>query len=186
MRSFIAIALPEKTRDALGALQKRVRVPHVSASWPAAANIHLTLRFLGDVEEADLERLSADFEPRCRACGSMVLAPRGVGFFPNSKRPSVLWAGLEMRQGNLEALAQAAEIAARGIGLAPETKRFHPHLTLARIRDPRGAGPLIEAAKREQAFETEAFSVEKVGLYRSDLSPHGAVYTCLREFELNE
>jgi len=185
MRSFIAIALPEKTRDTLGALQKRLRVPGVSASWSAVANTHLTLRFLGDVEAAGLEHLSADFEPRCRACGTMVLTPCGVGFFPNAKRPSVLWAGLEVRQGDLDALALAAETAARGIGLAPETKRFHPHLTLARIRDPRGAGPLIEAVERESDFAAESFSVEEIGLYKSDLSPHGAAYTCLREFKLH-
>ncbi len=184
MRTFFAIGLPEATRMALANVVKPLRVAPGRYSWVATENIHLTLRFLGDVSEDTVELLDRFCQKRFSQCGPLVLSPRGLGFFPNSRRPSVFWAGLLIERGNLEAVQSISEEAAHHIGLAAETKAFYPHLTLARIRDSRNAAPLARAVEEFGQFSSESFEVNSVTLYRSELLPRWARYTVLKEYSL--
>ncbi len=177
MRAFVAIALPEDVRENLVALAERLRAGGVKARWPRPENLHLTLRFLGDVTAAQAEAVARDLAVACAGTAPLRLAVRGTGAFPNVRRPSVVWAGVN---GTTEALAhvqQAAESAAQAAGLAPEKKRFHPHVTLGRLRDPRRAGRLPALLEAERNFAGGEFSAGAVVLYESELRPAGAVYS---------
>jgi 2'-5' RNA ligase len=182
MRTFIAIDLPGAVLDALGALSGRLRAAGVRASWTKPENVHLTLRFLGEIDEAAAGQLGDLLAERCADTKPFSLEVRGTGAFPNSRRPSVLWAGVGPVEGGLNALWEAAENASRAIGSPPENREFSPHLTLARIKDSREAGPLMELFEKERDFYAGEFTVSSVSLFSSRLTPRGPVYTRLREF----
>jgi len=182
VRAFLAIEIPESIRSALTALSARLRAADVRASWVKPENIHLTLRFLGDIETDDAERLGEMLAADLQGIGPFPVRVRGTGAFPNPRRPSVVWVGMEPFEGPLAQVQSAAEQAARAIGLDPESKAFHPHLTLARIRDGRAAGPLVRLLIQEHEFDAGEFIVEGATLFSSQLNPKGAIYRRIREF----
>jgi len=184
MRTFVAIELPEAVRASLGRLRDMLRHSKAQASWVKTDNMHLTLRFLGEIDEKNLETFSARLYDSCARYAALTMFVRGTGVFPNARRPAVVWAGLEALSGDLAGIQTAVESAARAIGLPPETKPFHPHITLARIRDHRQIGDLMERLETAKTFATDDFPVRTVALFSSELRPAGAIYRRLREFAL--
>lgn len=185
MRAFIAIEIPDAVRESMGALRDQWRDSGVRAAWVRPENMHLTLRFLGEVSHDQVARLRETLDTAYAAMPALCLAIRGAGAFPNPRRPSVLWVGVHALSGDLAAAQQCAEDAARGIGLAADNKAFHPHITLARIRDARQAGPVQELVAAAADFDGGAFAVETVSLFESELRPSGPLYRRLREFRLS-
>jgi 2'-5' RNA ligase len=185
MRTFIAIELPDAVHAALEDLKSGLRDAGVRASWVKGGNIHLTLRFLGDIDEDQAARIVDVLGREYAPVRPFVLQVRGVGAFPNARRPSVLWAGCEPAEGALERVQQSAETAARAVGLAPEAKAFRPHLTIGRVKDWRAAGPVSDALDRAKDFEAGEFETAGVALFRSRLMSSGAVHERLREFRFS-
>ncbi|NLP12868.1 RNA 2',3'-cyclic phosphodiesterase [bacterium] len=185
-RSFVCIELPEDIRKILADLQNRLRpLAKGTVRWPRAEGLHLTLKFLGDVE---LDRLDAAADALMRGCAEshgFQLCLRGTGAFPDLRSPRVLWAGLVEPSGELEKLQARIEKAFRAAGFAAEERPFSPHLTIARVKAPREAAALT---RRWQVTSLENlwFSVEEVVLMRSDLRSDGAVYTPLRRARLTK
>lgn len=184
MRTFIAIELPDPIREALGHLSRRMRNTGANASWVRPENIHLTLRFLGEISEHDVNRIGERLALDYQAIDPFTLTISGTGVFPNPRKPSVIWVGAEPLEGPLATTQAIAESAAQAIGLPPETKPFRPHLTLARLRDPRQAGTLPQTLEQEAGFNAGAFQVHSVALFSSQLTPKGPIYRRLREFAL--
>lgn len=185
MRAFIAIELPGAVKESLMALRDRLRRSGAKASWVHPGNMHLTLRFLGEVEPDAVHTLCALLDPAYRNCGPVTLAVAGVGGFPNRRKPSVAWAGIEVLSGDLMAIQAHAEQAARVIGLNPEEKPFHPHITLARLRDHRSVGTLPAELEAAHAYFGGEFTAAVVSLFSSELRPAGPIYRRLREFPLS-
>jgi 2'-5' RNA ligase len=173
LRLFVAIEPPEAVRQALQQLQRGAGV-----RWIAPEQLHLTLLFL--------ENVPAEFlEPLCRALTTISLpafdlALAGLGCFPSPRAPRVLWAGLE-RQPRLDELATAIRQAATAGALPVEERPFTPHLTLGRVREP-ARFPLHHWL--QQPFSQCQFSVQEFALFRSLLTPRGAVHTLLQHFPL--
>jgi 2'-5' RNA ligase len=184
MRAFIAIELPESIRTQLGELNSRLRSTRVKASWVQPDRMHLTLRFLGDITDEQAETLSSLITQACSDVPGFTLTCGGLGAFPNLRRPSVVWAGIGPLEPDLVRVQAASESAARSCGLSAETKPFHPHVTLARIKDPRNAAALVDAIHATSAFDAGAFDVSHVSLFSSELTPRGAIYTRIREFPM--
>ena len=161
MRLFVAIELSDEVKRALGELGSRLQASDVRAAWVREEQIHLTLRFLGDIGENEAERLSAILEARFAGTRPFTLRVSGIGVFPNARRPAVLWAGVVAARGvnegnespELVELRRIAEEAALAIRLPKEAKMFHPHLTLARIRNPQTPSNLISYVREEKEFE---------------------------------
>jgi len=185
MRAFIAVELPDAVHAALEDLKGRFRCAGVRASWVKPGNIHLTLRFLGEIDEDQAGRIIDILDSEYACVRPFTLQVCGVGAFPNARRPSVLWVGCEPAEGPLERVQQAAETAARAVGLAPEAKVFRAHLTLARVKDWRASGPVSEALDQAKGFDAGEFEAAGVALFRSRLMPSGAVYERLREFRFS-
>ena len=189
MRTFIAIELPEAARTSLHDFSELLRRKGMHATWVKPEAMHLTLRFLGDITEEQAGTLSSVLAESYADTDAPVLLIRGVGAFPSVKKPNILWAGVETVQGNVDVLQQAAEFGARGIGLVPETKKFHPHITLARFKkteDSRLASQHIMPYMGEQIapeFGYE-FRASNVVLFSSTLTKTGPIYKKLREFPL--
>ncbi len=184
MRAFIAIELPDSVRVPLGELVSRLKKTGVRASWVCSDRMHLTLRFLGDVTEGHVAALSESMSEACHDASAFSLACEVLGAFPNLRKPGVVWAGIAPLEPDLARIQSAADHSAVACGLSPETKRFHPHITLARIKDPRNASALARAVELEGDFAAGAFAVPHVSLFSSELTPRGPVYTRIREFPL--
>ncbi len=205
-RLFVAIELPPEARAVLGAVQRELAALLRAAGleqplqWIPAANIHLTLRFLGDTRAPQQAQIEGALAATAREQAGFQLRVAGLGAFPSFRRPSVLWAGVDGTRPALEALLalQAPiERAARAAGFTAEERPWSPHLTLARFRrDVPGAavaeaGALLQQRPASQLRGAGApdslapFLVEEIVLMRSDLRPQGALYTPVARYRLN-
>jgi 2'-5' RNA ligase len=176
-RLFIAITLPESLREILAALAQ----PLHGINWTHPEQLHVTLRFLGEVPA---ERI----EPMITRLATVQVAPfilplEGVGAFPPHRPPRVLWAGVGRGHPRLFQLRQRLDDALLASGLALDVRTFHPHVTLARCTADAeaAAGQWLHA---QRAFAGPAFRVEAFDLYASELRPSGAVHTRKRHFPL--
>lgn len=180
MRAFIAIELPESIREALAREQARFRGVCPDARWTRPEGIHLTLKFLGQISDDQVEEVKKALGQLARFDKFKVQA-KGFGFFPNAKRPRVFWAGLEAPP-DLARLAAQVESATAAIGFSPENRAFSPHLTLARFNVPRPQ-PKLQALLAEQSEPTlGTFEVSEFFLWESKLSPRGAEYRKVARF----
>jgi len=167
MRAFIAIELPGEVKATLQSLGQRLRRAKVSASWVKPERMHLTLRFLGDIPEADVVRVGSLLEEHCTPLSPFTLSVANAGVFPSAKHPRVVWAGVSPREGELLKVQRIAEDAAQATGLKPERRPFRPHLTLARIRNEVNAPELMALVAQERGFHGGSFSVASVSLFSS-------------------
>ena len=175
-RLFIAVDLPEKILDNLGSMA--FGIP--GAKWVAPEQLHLTVRFIGEVDGA-LFRDIGDILHEVSA-GSFSLQLKGVGYFPPRGTPRVLWAGLEKSEP-LQLLRKKIDSALIRAGVAPEGRKFSPHITLARLKN----SPVQKIANflsGNGLFSQEPFQVEDFKLYSSVLSPKGAFHKVERVYPL--
>lgn len=175
-RLFIAIDLPGSTKEALVSLAE----PQDGVRWTKIQQLHLTLRFLGDTPRGRIA-------PLLRALKTVTQAPpalraRGVGAFPNARRARVLWAGIDADE-RLFTLHEKIERAVQEAGLPGDRQRYHPHLTIARIKRPDRAW-VAGFLDEHQSFKTEAFEANAFTLYGSTLTWKGAVHSVFERFTL--
>jgi 2'-5' RNA ligase len=191
MRLFVAIDIPEDTRAALGRLIEQLRPACPAARWVRLAGMHVTLKFIGEAPEEKRAGIEAALASAREAAGAapVELSFRGIGFFPNERRPRVLWAGIEAPP-SLAALAAQIEASLRPLGFPREAREFHPHLTLARFDSPQGLAQLhaMIGKLREApgALEFGRGTAREFHLYRSEHQRGGAVYTRLASFTFCE
>jgi len=177
-RLFIAIELPSNVRRTLADHIRNVReaVPDASASWAREENLHLTLKFLGDTEPNRVEALSQAIQRAANAVASFQINIESCGAFPPNGAPRVLWIGVEDPRSQLASLHRTLEDECAVVGFAREQRSFRPHLTIARIRNPRGARRLTQVHK-ETGFDRETIMVSHVALIRSELRSEGSRHT---------
>ena len=184
MRAFLAIELPEEARCALVALQRELDRSVSDWRWTRPEALHLTLRFLGKIDDRTDRETRGGWAAAARSVASFALVARGLGCFPDARRPRVLWIGVEEPdgQGRLSTLAEAVERTARMAGFSPEPRRFEPHLSLARAaRTGRPRAP----RSSEEGIDTP-IPVTQVVLFESQLEPTGARYTARARFPLGD
>ena len=186
-RTFIAIELPAGVRDRIAQHVRvlRQQVPDVRASWVREENLHLTLKFLGDVPVDNIQKLSDAAASAAAAIDPFALSIVGCGAFPTHGQPKVLWIGIEDEQCNLIQLQQRLEDECARIGFARESRRFHPHLTIARVRSPKGSRRLAQLHEDAQ-FPAQHVSVSEIVLFRSELRSEGSRHTAISRHKLNQ
>lgn len=166
--------VPDDVRAALAHEIDRLRGIAAGVAWVAEANLHVTLKFLGQVEEARLGAVADALTAVAARCTTFELGVRGLGAFPSATRPRVVWAGLEPPTP-LAALAGDIDAALVALGFPGETRPFAAHVTLGRLREPRRLAALAGALARPADFGR--LRVARVSLMRSQLHPHGARYS---------
>lgn len=186
IRSFIAIEVPRLLQVQLGELQKEIKQAEADVRWMPPGNIHLTLKFLGLVNNEFLEKITAILGPLIAGWKPFALRIRGLGCFPSIRNPRVLWVGIDQGKEEITSLQGAIEERAAEAALAKETRPFQPHLTLGRIQSPRRRGPFAQAVENLKEAEVGTFQAREVFLFKSELRPSGAVYTKLKTFPMNE
>jgi len=184
-RVFAAFVIPDQVRDAAAHRieMHREQFGNGAARWVRPENLHVTVRFFGDLTKSMIEGLKRAATNSAKLSPSFIASMTGPGVFPHRKPPKVLWMGLEpeagfqLVKGNLEKELVRA-------GFEPEERRFHPHLTLARIKSPATARSLAEK-HLEAEFEPVSFSVDRLTVFESVLKPSGSEYFKLFEEELS-
>ncbi len=184
IRTFIAISLPESVLQAMGQAQKTLGTLGHGVRWVRKEGIHLTLKFLGDVDRDDVEKIQMAMERAAEGSSPFVLAGEGMGVFPDPRRPRVIWTGLSGDLEVLFALQAHLESQLKGLGFPKEKRPFKGHLTLGRVKGRLDTTRLREALEGLRRFQTDAFTVRSVVLFQSTLRPQGAVYTKLAEVSL--
>ena len=183
MRVFVSVQVPADAKRELGKLIDRLALEYSrEVRWVALEGIHLTMKFLGDVEPS---RISDAVE--AMSCAAHAIAPfriqlSGLGTFPNARRPRVFWAGVAGDLGPMQELQQRVEDSMAGLGFVRDERPFNPHLTLGRVRDQASDTERrrIGAAFSRQALGTlDPWLVEEVYLVQSHLGPKGATYSDL-------
>ncbi len=180
LRLFTAIELPPAVRElaAQHAVHLRTAVPSAKVSWEKPEKFHLTLKFFGETEESLLEPLITV----CNAVASRIkpfaIEVGNPGAFFKKRKPQVLWLGVSDSEGALAGLYAAIERECEGVGLVRDSRRFHPHLTIARIRQPKGATDLARL-HLSLGFAPISFLVNEFVLIKSNPGSTGSSYTTL-------
>jgi 2'-5' RNA ligase len=186
MRLFVALDLPEDVRKKLRDLVDTFRKECPKARWIRPESMHVTLKFIGHVPDEKLDAIMQALEKNF-AAEPVDIAFRALGFFPNERRPRVVWCGVQA-SANLPPLVADIEGSLEPVGIARESRPYVPHLTLARI-DPEKAAresveKLVNAAAKMKATDFGSARATEFHLYQSVLKPSGAEYTKVRTFPL--
>ena len=184
IRAFIAIALPERIIAAIGSIQESMRAYGFKVRWVRPQNIHLTLKFLGNVTAAETEAIKQAMQEAGAGSTPISITSKGIGVFPSIKRPRVLWVGIGGQIDALIELQRTLDEKLAAIGFAKEKRAFKGHLTMGRVKDRIDPKRLMGAMKVHLGFETEPFVADRMTLFKSDLKPTGAVYTKLMQASL--
>jgi 2'-5' RNA ligase len=200
IRAFLAVELSQELQDKLGTFQQEFKrsiaseiQQDVRISWVQPAKIHLTIKFLGDMDEQVIDPLSGAIAQAIGSQPSVIVPLERLGAFPRPQSPRVLWVGpSENWERGAEGkrvtdLHGAIEQACEGLGFLRETKRFSPHVTLARIKagEHHVGGALVKSGVLDRPLSLGSLAVESVVLMKSELKPTGSVYTTLWDVRLN-
>lgn len=188
IRSFIAIELPEEVTRGLARLRSELeRTEHSFVKWVKPESIHLTLKFLGNIPFKQVAKVTAAMKEATQGISPFHLEISSLGAFPNLKQPRVLWVGIGGETDKILRLQQNIDSALARLGFAKEERPFTPHLTLARVRqgaspgERKSFGELVVSTSFENKYH---IAVTAINLMRSQLTPAGAIYTCLAMVEL--
>ena len=184
MRSFIAIELPLVIRSALAELQQELKRCNADIRWVKPDNIHLTLKFLGEVKEDRIDGIVEGIRDVCGRAGQLRLEVRGLGAFPNRRSPRVLWVDI-LGDGLLAGLQRDIEEAMTLADFKAEKRGYTPHLTIGRFRSLREKDHLFERIGQLSDNSIGFMDVKSVTLMRSDPGLSGAEYTRIAELPLS-
>lgn len=181
LRAFIAISLPAPVLKAIVTAQETLKGSGLKIRWVRKEGIHLTVKFLGDIDRDDVEKVRGAMERATSSFSPFSLQGDGVGVFPDLKRPRVAWVGVSGEVDILRALQRDLESQLSGLGFPKEKRPFKGHLTMGRVKGRLDKTELRQALEALGGFRTESFMVESIVLFQSDLRPDGAVYSRLAE-----
>jgi 2'-5' RNA ligase len=165
-------------------VQRDLKTSHADVKWVLPEKIHLTLKFFGNIEESKVDPIVQSIGGLIQRTSPFSIKVQGVGAFPHSKNPRVVWMGLTDEQEVLATFQKELEGTLAKIGFEPEGRPFQPHLTLGRVRTSRGKDDLVGKMEKHREKEFGSVEVEEVVLFKSELTPTGPIYTPLRKLKL--
>ncbi|MFQ6069121.1 MAG: RNA 2',3'-cyclic phosphodiesterase [Candidatus Aminicenantales bacterium] len=183
MRTFIALELEETLKKALTHLIDKLRLKGGKIKWVKEEGMHLTLKFLGEIDQKKASEVEKILDKVARNSSSFPLSIKGTGYFPPSRNPRVLWAGVEAGEV-LESLHHELEVELEKIGFAREEREFRPHLTLGRVKSSDFLKDTLNELEKHRNTTFGHMNVNKITFFRSVLKPSGAEYSVLSEFFL--
>lgn len=181
-RTFVAFLLPPAWIEYLGAVTERLREGTSGMSWVKAGNVHVTVRFLGDLGDSGVKRVCDAVVRAATPLSAPVARLGGIGGFPSLTRPRVLWVGLSEGEESVRALGSVVNDGIRLAGFGPPEKPFRPHLTLARVREGARGLDAIRSASLPPPPAPEP--LDRIAVMKSELHPAGSRYTALTEVRL--
>jgi len=184
LRVFIAIELPDAVRAQMARLQEKLKEADADVKWVDPNNIHLTLKFVGEVEQDKLEILYAGVSEAVADQAKFPMSLAGIGAFPSLNRVQVVWIGVFSGAGEATDLAERIEASLAKRGFEAEKKKFVPHITIGRARSFRNVNSLVKLIE-EIPFSSDDFTTTAVAVVKSELTPQGPIYSHLWEKTLS-
>ncbi|MBN2201494.1 RNA 2',3'-cyclic phosphodiesterase [bacterium] len=185
IRTFIAVPVPDSVSGSIASFASPLKRLDADVKWVRPESLHLTLKFLGDVETVRIPAVGDAMAEAVSESRAFTLQLGGSGFFPNASRPAVIWIGVTKGAGDLTHLAEAVDAAAVRCGFGAESRPFAAHLTIGRVRSPRGIDRLVTALSGSR-YESAPFSARTILIMKSDLQRTGAVHTPYRTIQLKD
>lgn len=185
MRTFIAIELAQEIKDSLAGIQKKLESSQADIKWVKPENIHLTLKFLAEVEEAKIPKIIQRLQEFGDQIKPFTIRMNGLGAFPGLKSARVIWVRVKEDTDELGKLAEIIEDGLVKLGFPKEDRKFSAHLTLGRLRSNKNKDKLGQKLEEIQISELTQ-QINSIGLFKSTLHPAGAVYQKLSEISLSK
>lgn len=179
IRTFIALELPQEIKAYLGEAISLLRQKNRGVKWVQPEGLHITLKFLGNIDEGLVPSLSGELDVLAAAFPAAHVSLTRLGAFPDMKRPRVVWAGLEGDTGILVDIAAKTDLMCTSFGMDPEKRPFQAHITIGRLKIP----TVVDLA---QEFGKKDFVIKNLMLYKSELTPSGARYSVLHRSVLGQ
>lgn len=187
IRTFLAVEIPDGLRSRLVALQESLAKAGGDVRWAAPATLHVTMLFLGDVEDRELHTVCRAVAAVCAKHRPFPMTVEGVGCFPSPRRPRTIWAGVTEGAEQLRALHDALEVPLVEKGLyRREDRAFTPHLTIGRVRGEQDSDRIAAALAKHATWSGGGCEVGEVLVMASDLKPSGPVYSVMSTAALGE
>lgn len=185
MRTFIAVEIPKDIQKAIGDYVDSIMGSFKDIKWVSPGNLHLTIKFLGEVKESDLKNLNDCVEKAASDFSPFIMALSNIGFFPSSKNTKVIWIGADGGADNLLDLFQELENFLENLGFDREARAFSPHLTIGRVKKKKKHNYPVNINPEElPEFEPVKFYVKSIAIIKSTLTPQGPIYEKLYEGKL--
>ncbi|MFA5146369.1 MAG: RNA 2',3'-cyclic phosphodiesterase [Candidatus Omnitrophota bacterium] len=184
MRTFIAIEISDDICGALAQIQSRLKYAGADVKWVEPRNIHLTLKFLGEITEEKAGKIKSILDDIGSRTKPFEINLKEIGAFPRIESPRVIWVGLDKGAKESVELAGRIDDELSNIGFAKESRPFAAHLTLGRVKSPKNKEVLKEKVMSSGSFQLSAIScqlIKSIVLFKSTLTPHGSIYTKLHE-----
>lgn len=183
IRAFVAIELPGEILNEIVGIQNRLKKTiHGVIRWARPEGMHLTLKFFGNISGDDVVNISRVVEKTVADVKPFSLSVGAVGVFPDVMRPRVIWLGINGDVVPLNNLQKVMEYGFQGYGFKREARPFRPHLTLGRIKSPKGVIGLAAVVEGGGNYVAGQFQADGLTLLKSELTPGGAIYTKLAQF----
>ena len=187
IRSFLAFELPVEIREHIRVVSKELRKMALPVRWVKVDNIHLTIVFLGSVDEDTVGDIKEKVNVAVKRFSPVKTRLSSVGAFPHWRKPRVIWIGLNGNIERLSHLRNALQEELKVLGFIPEKRPFRPHLTLGRFKGPIKRNEDIQwICDRYRDITSDLYQLNELILYKSDLKPDGAVYTKMATWPLRE
>ncbi|MEW6103477.1 MAG: RNA 2',3'-cyclic phosphodiesterase [bacterium] len=184
MRLFIAVELEEKIKNAISLAIKKIKIDVLKPKWVNPENCHITLKFLGEVEEKRLPEILDVLKDEALKHKPFIISFGEIGAFPKIDYPRVIWIGIEKGRDFLLQIANFLEDSLFKIGFEKEKRGFSAHLTLARIKEPFKTNCLSPYISKR--FISDEMPVKEISLIESKLTPKGSIYTTIKSFLIAE
>jgi len=186
IRSFLAFELPLEIKNIVARVSDELRRSTLAAKWVKVDNIHLTVVFMGNVREDDIPAIEEGVQDVCQTFGPFDASLKGMGCFPDKRKPRVLWLGLDGDLERMSLFRDGLQKHLKAFGIKEEKRKFRPHLTLARFRTPRRMDVKEDQIlSKYEDLSSPVCTLGELILFKSDLKPSGAEYTKLRVWPLS-
>ena len=185
IRAFIAIELNSDTQEGLARIQSELRSARADVKWVKPQNIHLTLKFLGNIDSSQAEKIKQILDEIGNKFKSFESDLNELGAFPKPKTPRVIWVGMQKGKDQVISIVNDLENKISEIGILREDRTFHPHVTLGRLRSPHNRSGLVEFLEKNKTIPPLNFTADKIVLFKSTLTPQGPIYEPLAQVSLN-
>jgi len=187
MRTFIAIELPKEIKDALSEIQEQLKKSGADVKWVLPQNIHLTLKFLGEIDDTDLSKINKIIEDVAKEKNSFRVRISCIGAFPKINFPRVIWIGIDEGDNETKAIANELEERIAEAGFPSEERPFSSHITIGRTKSTLNREKLVQNLENLASNFGEGnlvFTVKNITLFKSTLTPKGPIYEILKEASL--